>query len=79
MNRRLYFLGVGILVLLITVAAIVYITSKPSFKGVLITPPWPPPEIKLTDQNGKSFQMSSQRGKVVLLFFGYTNCPLYAH
>ncbi|HEY9710053.1 MAG TPA: SCO family protein [Oculatellaceae cyanobacterium] len=74
MNRRLYFVGAGILLLLITVAAIVSTTSKPSFKGALITPPWPAPEIKLTDQNGKSFQMSSQRGKVVLLFFGYTNC-----
>ena len=59
MNRRLYFLGAGILLLLITVAAIVYTTSKPSFKGALITPPWPAPEIKLTDQNGKSFCSSS--------------------
>jgi protein SCO1/2 len=75
MNRRLSFLGVGILALLMTVAAIVYTTSKPSFKGAVISPPWPAPELKLTDHNGQPFQMSSQRGKVVLLFFGYTNCP----
>ena len=75
MNRRLFFLGVGILVLLITVAAIVYTTNKPTFKGAVITPPWSAPEIKLTDQNGQPFTMSNQRGKVVLLFFGYTNCP----
>jgi protein SCO1 len=75
MNRRLFFLGVGILVLLMIVAAIVSMTNKPSFKGAVITPPWPAPEIKLTDHNGQPFRMSSQRGKVVLLFFGYTNCP----
>ena len=75
MNRRLFFLGVGILVLLITVAAIVYTTNKPTFKGAVITPPWSAPEIKLTDHNGQPFTMSNQRGKVVLLFFGYTNCP----
>src|SRR5215208_968957 len=75
MNRRLYFVGVGILILLMTVAAVVYTTSKPSFRGAVITPPWSAPDINLTDQNGKAFTLSSQRGKVVLLFFGYTNCP----
>ena len=29
----------------------------------------------LTDQNGKPFHLSQLRGKVVLLFFGYTHCP----
>lgn len=75
MNRRLSFLGLGILALLITVAAIVYTASKPSFKGAIITPPWPAPELKLTDHNGQPFTMTSQRGKVVLLYFGYVNCP----
>src|SRR6185503_13787759 len=75
MNRRLYFVGVGILILLITVAAVVYTTSKPSLRGSVITPPWIAPDIKLTDHNGHPFMLSSQRGKVVLLFFGYTNCP----
>lgn len=29
----------------------------------------------LTDQDGWPFQLSSLRGRVVLLFFGYTSCP----
>jgi protein SCO1/2 len=29
----------------------------------------------LTDHNGQPFTMTSQRGKVVLLYFGYVNCP----
>jgi protein SCO1/2 len=29
----------------------------------------------LTDQNGKAFNLKDLRGKAVLMFFGYTNCP----
>ena len=74
MNRRLIFVGIGILTLLILVG-IFEIVRKPSFKGSLITPPWPAPEIQLTDYNGQPFTLNSQRGKVVLLYFGYVNCP----
>ena len=31
-------------------------------------------DFSLTDQNGNRFQLSGQRGKIVLLFFGYTSC-----
>jgi protein SCO1/2 len=75
MQRRLIYVGIGILVLLVGVAAVFAITNKPSFKGSLISPPWTAPEIKLTDHNGQPFTLSNQRGKVVLLFFGYVNCP----
>ena len=75
MNRRLLLLGVGILILILATAVVVYITDKPSFHGTLISPPWPAPEMQLTDHNGHPFTVSSQQGKVLLLFFGYTNCP----
>ena len=32
-------------------------------------------DFALTDHDGKPFQLASQRGKVVLIFFGYTFCP----
>lgn len=32
-------------------------------------------DFTLTDHNGQPFELSSLRGKVVLLFFGYTYCP----
>lgn len=31
-------------------------------------------DFALTDHNGNRFQLSGQRGKIVLLFFGYTSC-----
>jgi protein SCO1/2 len=71
----LLLLGIGILGLLAVATGIFYLTNKPSFSGSLITPPWPAPEIQLTDHNGQPFILSDQRGKVVLLFFGYVNCP----
>ncbi|MFN8482494.1 MAG: SCO family protein [Anaerolineae bacterium] len=33
------------------------------------------PDFLLTDQNGRPFRLSDHRGKVVLLNFGYSNCP----
>jgi len=32
-------------------------------------------EFTLTDHDGKPFTLASQRGKVVLIFFGYSSCP----
>jgi len=32
-------------------------------------------DFTLTDQNGKPFTLSNQKGNVVLMFFGYTYCP----
>jgi|SRR5262245_355166 len=32
-------------------------------------------DFALTDQNGQAFHLAQLRGKVVLLFFGYTHCP----
>jgi protein SCO1 len=45
------------------------------FQGVLIDPPARAADFTLTDQNGKPFRLSDQRGKTVLIYFGYTNCP----
>lgn len=75
MLRKTLLVGVGIFVGLLALTAFLYLTSKPSFRGSVITPPWPAPEINLTDHNGKPFKATDQRGKVVLLYFGYVNCP----
>lgn len=33
------------------------------------------PDFTLTDQHGKPFTLSDERGHAVALFFGYTHCP----
>jgi protein SCO1/2 len=75
MQRKIIFVGIGILVVLSILTVWFYLTGKPSFRGAVINPPWSAPAIDLTDQNGKPFTLSDQRGKVVLLYFGYVNCP----
>lgn len=45
------------------------------FNGVELSDPKAAPAISLADENGHVFDLAEQRGKVVLLFFGYTHCP----
>jgi len=33
------------------------------------------PDLPLTDQYGRPFSLSTQKGKVVIVYFGYTSCP----
>ena len=35
----------------------------------------PRPPLRLTDQDGRPFDLASLRGEPVLVFFGYTHCP----
>lgn len=49
--------------------------SAPSFNGAVLEPPEPAPRLVLTDSAGTTFDLAAERGKVVLLFFGYTHCP----
>ncbi|MBI3732545.1 MAG: SCO family protein [Chloroflexi bacterium] len=46
-----------------------------SLRGGVIEPPKFAPDFTLTDQNGRAFRLSDQRGKIVLIFFGYSACP----
>ena len=49
--------------------------GAPTFKGTLLEEGVNVPDFTLTDQYGQPFQLSEQRGKVLLFFFGYTQCP----
>ena len=43
--------------------------------GALIEPPNPATDFTLLDSDGQPFQLSQQRSKLTLMFFGFTNCP----
>ncbi len=38
-------------------------------------PPRAAPALRLTDQDGRPFDLASLRGEPVLVYFGYTHCP----
>jgi protein SCO1/2 len=49
--------------------------DKPSFKSIDITGADYAKGFTLQDQDGKARSLSDFKGKVVVLFFGYTQCP----
>ena len=68
--------GVGlIIIVLVGWVSVACKPTAPSFRGTVLDPPRPVQDFTLTDQNGQPFRLSDQRGRVVLLFFGYTHCP----
>jgi len=68
-------LGGLIAVVVLAIAGAEMFLQAYKFRGSVIDPPAPATDFSLKDQNGQAFQLSDQRGKIVLMFFGYTNCP----
>jgi protein SCO1/2 len=74
MQRKTLLGGIAVILILGAITTALYLNKKHTFHGSLIDPPSPAAEITLTDQNGQLFQLSSLRGKIVLIYFGYTHC-----
>jgi cytochrome oxidase Cu insertion factor (SCO1/SenC/PrrC family)/copper(I)-binding protein len=50
--------------------------SVGTFRGVVLNPPLAKPSFSLIDVNARRYDFEAEtRGKVALLFFGYTHCP----
>lgn len=72
MYRKTFSLKLVSLALLIIIVATA--CGNSSLKGAVYPSPALAAEINLTDHNGQHFQLSSFRGKVTLVFFGFSNC-----
>lgn len=46
-----------------------------SLNGTTFAAPESAPDISLTSTDGAPFRISEQRGKVLLIFYGFTSCP----
>ncbi len=77
MDKKILMVGLMSLLLIGAVAAGVYFFSEPaSFRGTTYAEPYPvAPEIELRHADGSLLRLSDMRGKVVMVFFGYTSCP----
>lgn len=61
--------------MLLALALLTACGGAPQLSGTVLEPASPAPDFTLTDELGQPFTLSEQRGKVVLLFFGFTACP----
>jgi protein SCO1/2 len=66
--------------IVLSVLAAILITGcsglgRTAFNGEVVKPSEVAPNIVMTDNNGNDFELGNMHGKVVLLFFGFTNCP----
>ena len=62
--------GLGMFYSLVTQPAVASTSA-----GAVIDPPRQLQNFTLTDQAGRLMHLSDLRGRVALVFFGYTNCP----
>jgi protein SCO1/2 len=51
------------------------VSAGAPFRGGVLEPPQPAPDFALASSDGSTFRLREQRGRVVVLFFGYTFCP----
>jgi protein SCO1/2 len=71
MFKTPHFLGVALLVL----SLVGCVPSQPGFKNTDVTGADCCKDFRLTDHNGKVRTLADFRGKAVVMFFGYTQCP----
>jgi protein SCO1/2 len=77
MSKKILWVGIASLaVIAVAISLAILFAKPPSFNGTSYNEPYPiAPQIELTKLNGETFRLSDQKGKIVLLFFGYTSCP----
>ncbi len=73
-KRSIFWAGVG---LLLGLAGFVFVVlSQPyTLHGSVIDPPKPAPAIALVNSSGQKFDLTALKGRLVIVFFGYTYCP----
>jgi protein SCO1/2 len=77
MDKKILWVGLLSLALVATAISLTVVFAKPArFHGTSYNEPYPrAPQVELIKLNGETFRLSDQKGKIVLLFFGYTSCP----
>jgi protein SCO1/2 len=77
MNLRTNLIVVGSL--LVGLAALLLgvqiFESNRAFNGSLIEPSPPAVDFTLSNSDGSDYHLANRKGQIVLIFFGYANCP----
>ena len=73
--RRNIVLGIIGLILGLGLVAVMFLMRPYQMRGSVIEQDYAAPDFALADAQASIFQLSDQRGKLVMIFFGYTYCP----
>jgi protein SCO1/2 len=73
--RHILLLGIAVLIGFAAIVGTLVYARPHTFQGSLYDPPLPATDFSLRDQHGETFRLSEHRGDIVLMFFGYSNCP----
>jgi protein SCO1/2 len=74
--KRWLFIGLIGLVLVGIIGWVGFTMLKPhTFSGEVVSEPAPAYDFSFLDANGDAVRLSDFKGKLILLFFGYTLCP----
>jgi protein SCO1/2 len=68
-------LGITVLISFLVTRYFAYQNVQENFYGQALVPAKQAFDFRLVDQDGRGFQLSQLRGKVVLFSFGFTHCP----
>jgi protein SCO1/2 len=76
MDKRIIWVGlISLSLVAILIFLVAFFGKSVSFKGTSYGEPYPKAaQIELKKSNGEMFRLSDQKGKIVLLFFGFTYC-----
>ncbi|HEY6075026.1 MAG TPA: SCO family protein [Anaerolineales bacterium] len=75
MDRKLIWVGVGVLGIVVVATILTALLARPPEFYATVYEPKAAQEFSLPRADGSMFDLAGQRGKTVLLFFGYTHCP----
>jgi protein SCO1 len=73
MRRTWFLLILGGMIGILLISAIA-LKQPYQLRGSLIDPPARAPDIRLMSTKGGDFDVSAEGGKILLVFFGFTNC-----
>lgn len=68
-------IGIIALLVIIGVGSTLFLVQPHKLTGSVIDPPLPAPGFQLQSSQGGTFDLEEHKGKVLLIFFGYTFCP----
>lgn len=76
MNQKTVRVGLWLMILIGVMGVLVFALKRPAqLYGGVLDPAPPAANFTLTRHDGSPFELNQYRGKIVLLFFGYTSCP----